>query len=224
MSSRPIVVDSNDNIYDALLRDDVTLVTESIERLIPQGVQTTDGSVHEADVIVYATGFRANDYLWPMEIRGLGGRSLSELWAKDGARAYIGTMLPGFPNLFVIYGPNMNPFGTGLSVTDLQEMQTRFALKCIEQLVTGQQRSVDVTHEAYERFNAELDRRQAGMVYTDPRITNYYLNEFGRCTVNSGFDVRLMWRWLRDPSAPSDLTREGAEIAMPQFGADLVLA
>jgi 4-hydroxyacetophenone monooxygenase len=224
MSSRPIVVDSDDNIYDALLRDDVTLVTESIERIAPRGAQTADGTLYEADVIVYATGFRANDYLWPMDIRGLGGRSLGELWSRDGARAYIGTMLPSFPNLFVIYGPNMNPFGTGLSVTDLQEMQTRFALKCIEQLVTGKQRSVDVTHDAYERFNAELDRRQAGMVYTDPRITNYYLNEFGRCTVNSGFDVRLMWRWLRDPSAPGDETGEGSDIARPYFGADLVLA
>lgn len=224
MSSRPIVVDSDENIYDALLREDVTLVTQSIERLTRQGVQTTDGSVHDADVIVYATGFRANDYLWPMEIRGLGGRSLSQLWAKDGARAYIGTMLPGFPNLFVIYGPNMNPFGTGLSVTDLQEMQTRFALKCIEQLISGSRRSVNVTSEAYERFNAELDRRQARMVYTDPRITNYYLNEFGRCTVNSGFDVRLMWKWLRDPSATFDVTWEGSDIARPYFGADLVLA
>jgi 4-hydroxyacetophenone monooxygenase len=224
MSSRPIVVDSDDNIYDALLRDDVALVTETMERIVPRGVQTADGALYEADVIVYATGFRANDYLWPMDIRGVGGRSLDELWSRDGARAYVGTMLPGFPNLFVIYGPNMNPFGTGLSVTDLQEMQTRFALKCIEQLVTGKQRSVDVTHDAYERFNAELDRRQAGMVYTDPRITNYYLNEFGRCTVNSGFDVRLMWRWLRDPSVRGDETGEGSDIARPYFGADLVLA
>ena len=224
MSSRPIVVDSEDNIYDTVLRDDVDLVSDPIESITADGVRTADGIVHQADVIVYATGFRANDYLWPMSIRGAQGQSLDSLWAKDGARAYIGTLLPGFPNLFVVYGPNMNPFGTGLSVTDLQEMQTRFALKCIERLIIDGQRSVDVTHVAYERFNAELDRRQAGMVYTDPRITNYYLNDFGRCTVNSGFDVRLMWNWLKDPSVPSELDDESRSIADPRFGADLVLS
>ncbi len=224
MSSRPIVVDSNDNIYDALLRDDVDLCNEPIERITSDGVQTADGQVHQADVIVYATGFHANDYLWPMEIHGTAGGSLGELWAKDGARAYIGTMLPGFPNFFVIYGPNMNPFGTGLSVTDLQEMQTRFALRCIEELVLGKHNAVDVTQQAYDRFNAELDRRQAKMVYTDPRITNYYLNEFGRCTVNSGFDVRLLWKWLKDPAAPAESGASSADVVDPHFGADLVLS
>lgn len=224
MSSRPIVVDSQDNIYDAVLRDDVDLVSEPIECITRTGVRTRDGKDHDADVIVYATGFRANDYLWPMEIAGSGGRTLAELWARDGARAYIGTMLPGFPNLFVIYGPNMNPFGTGLSVTDLQEMQTRFALKCIARLVLEGESSVDVTEQAYSQFNAELDRRQAGMVYTDPRITNYYLNDFGRCTVNSGFDVRLLWSWLKDPGNPPASEREGARLIDPRFGGDLVTA
>jgi 4-hydroxyacetophenone monooxygenase len=224
MSSRPIVVDSDDNIYDTVLRDDVYLVSDPIDSITADGVRTVDGTIHEADVIVYATGFRANDYLWPMDIRGVGGQSLDALWAKDGARAYIGTLLPGFPNLFVIYGPNMNPFGTGLSVTDLQEMQTRFALRCMERLILDDRRSVDVTHAAYDRFNVELDRRQAGMVYTDSRITNYYLNDFGRCTVNSGFDVRLMWNWLKDPSTPADVGDEARRIAEPYFGVDLVLS
>jgi 4-hydroxyacetophenone monooxygenase len=218
-------VDSDDNIYDALLRDDVHLVSEPIRRITERGVVTADGVEHAADVIVYATGFRANDYLWPMEIRGRGGRSVGELWARDGARAYLGTLLPGFPNLFVIYGPNMNPFGTGLGVTDLQEMQTRFALKCLEELILEDRSSVDVTSEAYDRFNAELDRRQATKVYADPRITNYYLNDFGRCTVNSAFDVRLLWRWLRDPAQPppgEDETEPAP--ARPYFGADLIVA
>jgi 4-hydroxyacetophenone monooxygenase len=223
MTSRPVLVDSQDNIYDALLRDNVSLVTDQIDRITACGVLTADGVLHAADVIVYATGFRANDYLWPMDIRGRGGKSLGELWARDGARAYLGTMLPGFPNFFAIYGPNMNPFGTGLSVTDLQEMQTRFALKCLEHLILEDRRAVEVTAGAYERFNAELDRRQATMVYADPRITNYYLNDFGRCTVNSAFDVRLLWRWLRDPSAERDVADAVDAPARPYFGADLVV-
>jgi 4-hydroxyacetophenone monooxygenase len=223
MTSRPVLVDSDDNIYDALLRDNVALVTDPITAITPHGVRTADGVEHGADIIVWATGFKANDYLYPMDIRGQGGLSLGELWSKDGARAYLGTMLPGFPNLFTLYGPNMNPFGTGLSVTDLQEMQTRFALKCCEELILTDRRSVSVKPEAYERFNAELDRNLATMVYADPRITNYYRNDFGRCSVNSGFDVRLMWRWLRDPSAAPPEPAAADPTTRPYFGADLVV-
>jgi 4-hydroxyacetophenone monooxygenase len=220
-TSRPVLVDAEDNIYAALLRDDVSLVSDPIARITERGIQTADGAEHLCDVIVYATGFRANDYLYPMEIRGRGGRRLDDLWAKDGARAYLGTLLPGFPNLFTLYGPNMNPFGAGLSVTDLQEIQTRFALKCFEHLILEGRRSVDVTLEAYERFNAEQDRRHAKKVFADPRITNYYRNEFGRCSVNSGFDVPRLWRWLRDPSVAID---EGSDaIVRPWFGADLIV-
>jgi 4-hydroxyacetophenone monooxygenase len=222
MTSRPVLVDAVDNIYDALLQDNVSLVSEPIERITAGGVRTADGVEQPADVIVYATGFRANDYLWPMDFRGRGGRSLADLWSKDGARAYLGTMMPGFPNLFSIYGPNMNPFGGGLSVTDLQEMQTRFTLKCLEHLILEDRGSVDVTFQAYETYNAELDRRQATKVYSDPRITNYYRNEFGRCSVNSGYDTRLLWRWLRDPSEPKSDNAADA-FARPYFGADLVV-
>lgn len=80
---------------------------ELIEKMIP--VQTSGGVEHDVDVIVYATGFKANECLWPMEVLGRGGRSVHDLWSKDGPRAYLGAMLPGFPNLFLIYGPNMNP-------------------------------------------------------------------------------------------------------------------
>ena len=85
------------------------------------------GVEYPLDIIVYATGFKANDFLWPMEIRGRGGQRIEELWAKDGARAYLGTMLPGFPNFFMLYGPNTNNFG-GLQIVDFEEMVTRFAL------------------------------------------------------------------------------------------------
>jgi 4-hydroxyacetophenone monooxygenase len=109
-SARPIIVDADYSIYDALLRDDATLVTDPILKIKPNGIEVQGGGEYPVDVIVYAAGFKANDFLWPMEIRGRGGKRLEQLWEKDGARAYLGTMLPGFPNFFMIYGPNTNNF------------------------------------------------------------------------------------------------------------------
>lgn len=224
-SSRPVLVDSNGNIYDALLQDNVELVSDGIESFVPEGIRTVDGKVHEADIIVYATGYRANDFLWPMDIRGRNGASCEALWARDGARAYLGAMLPDFPNFFMIYGPNMNSFGIGLGIIELEEMVTRFALNCIGGMLANGQRSVDVTTDAFSRYNALLDRHEAGRVWSDPRSTSYYRNDYGRSACNCPFDIRLLWNWLRDPlndRPPGEGVIEPT--VRPWFGADLVVA
>ena len=219
MASRPIRIDSDDSIFDALVRDDLTLVSDPIERITPAGIMA--GGVERAfDVIVLATGFKANEYLWPMEVRGRGGRHVEQLWAKDGARAYLGAMLPGFPNLFMSYGPNTNNFG-GFQVIDLLEIVTRFALQCIAGLIVDDKKTVDVTIDAYWCYNDELDREEKKLVYMDPRARNYYQNGAGRSTVNSPIDIRRMWRWLRDPTvAPDEAEDAGLK---PYFGGDLIV-
>jgi 4-hydroxyacetophenone monooxygenase len=218
-SSRPIQVDANDSVYDAILRDNVTLVSDTIERITPKGI-VAGGVEHEFDVIVYATGFKANDVLAPMEVRGRGGRSIHELWKKDGPRAYIGSMAPGFPNFFMSYGPNTNNFG-GFHTIDVIEIMGRFALDCIAELITSGKKSIDVTQDAYDRFNTELDREEKGMMYMDKRVKNYYTNDFGRSCVNNPIDFRRLWRWLRDPTSPSNQTDAGVR---PYFGEDLKVA
>jgi 4-hydroxyacetophenone monooxygenase len=220
-SSRPVLVDSDGNIYDALMQDNVDLVTEEIERLTPAGIRTRDGEERDFDVIVYATGFKANEFLWPMTLIGRDGQSLSDLWAKDGARAYIGTMIPGFPNVFMIYGPNMNPFFNGLGVVEMEEMATRFAMKCIGALIRGNGRAVDVTKDAYDKFNAELDRQEATKIYADYRVTNYYKNDYGRSAVNCPIDVRLLWNWWRDPADEEGVSAIADPLIRPYMGQDL---
>jgi 4-hydroxyacetophenone monooxygenase len=205
-STRPVQVDSDYCYYDAFLRDNVTLVTEEIARITPSGVRTTDGAEHAADVIVYATGFRANECLWPMDVRGREGRSVEELWAKDGPRAYLGVMLPGFPNFFMIYGPNMNPYG-GLGVINHEEMATRYMLDCIKQVVSTGHRSVDVTEEAYWRWNDALDERERYKIYKDRRARSYYTNEHGRSSTNCPFGGNEMWHRLRTPDADDLVVR-----------------
>ncbi len=219
MSSRPIMIDEEDSIFEALLRDNVTLVSQGIEKITPTGI-VSDGTEFDVDVIVYATGFKANDFLWPMEIRGRNGVKVEDLWAKDGARAYIGSMLPGFPNFFMSYGPNTNNFG-GFQIVDLLELEIRFALQCIAGLIEEKKSTVDVKLDAYWRFNEELDRNQEKMIYMDPRVMNYYRNEYGRSSVNGPIDIRRMWTWLRDPRRP--VPDEPDAGVKPYFDEDLVL-
>lgn len=220
MTSRPVLVDADYSIYDVLLQDEATLVTASIRRITAHGIETEDGIEHPADVIVLATGFKANDFLWPMEVRGRDGLSVEDLWAKDGARAYLSTMLPGFPNLFMIYGPNSNPVG-GLVVPDFEEIVTRFALECFAHLILTGQKSVDVTSDAYWRYNHLVDSAEAFKAYADPRVNNYYKNEHGRSAVNCPIDTRKLWRWMRDPTRDGDAASPEDEIR-PHFGWDLV--
>ena len=218
MASRPIRIDSDDSVFDALLRDNVTLVTDPIQRITPNGI-VAGGAEHDVDVIICATGFRANDYLWPMEVRGRDGIPIQDVWAKDGPRAYLGSMVPGFPNFFMCYGPNSNNFG-GFTVVDLLELIAQFALRNIAGLIESDQRTVEVTHDAYWRFASILDESESRMVYMDHRADNYYQHG-GRSCVNNPVDIRRLWRWLHDPAgSPTAETDAGLR---PYFGEDLVI-
>lgn len=219
MASRPIRIDSDDSVFDALLRDSVTLVNDPIERITARGL-VAGGVELPVDAIVYATGFRANDYLWPMTVVGRDGIRIEEAWQKDGPRAYLGAMVPGFPNLFMCYGPNSNNFG-GFTVVDLLELISQFALRCIAGLIEHSRSCVEVTEDAYWRFASILDTEDRKMVYMDPRAQNYYRNEQGRSAVNGPIDIRRMWRWMNDPAGtPPKETDAGLR---PFFGEDLVV-
>ncbi len=222
LASRPVVVDPDDAIYDALLRDNVALVSEPIAAITPTGVKTADGHEHEVDVIVYATGFKAHQFLWPMDVRGRDGQSIEALWARDGARAYIGSMLPGFPNFFMVFGPNITPFFSGLGMIEMEELATRFAMKCIEALILDDRRAIDVKPEAYDKFNAELDRREKTKAYLDHRVQNAFKNEFGRSAINCPFDIRLLWNWWRDPTG-EERPAEADPLIRPYLGEDLLV-
>jgi 4-hydroxyacetophenone monooxygenase len=164
-----------------------------------------------------------------MEVRGRGGKRVEELWEKDGARAYLGTMLPGFPNFFMIYGPNTNNFG-GLQIVDFEEMVTRFALQCIGGLITQKKRTVDISLDAYWRYNDEVDRAETLMVYKDPRAHNYYKNDSGRSAANNPIDIRKIWTWLRNPldgrvngQQSGDPEAIASRVVRPYFREDLVV-
>jgi 4-hydroxyacetophenone monooxygenase len=194
MSARPVVVDPEYSILDAIQRDNVSLVTDAIARITETGVETEDGVRHEVDVIVYATGFQAAEYLFPMSITGRGGQTVEALWADGGARGYRGAMIPGFPNLWTLYGPNTNG---ALAIPAFQEMETLYALRCIERLVVEGKSAIDVKREAYDRYNAMIDARNARMAWA--RAHNYYWTRFGRSATQNPLGQHEMWSLLREP-------------------------
>jgi len=195
-SARAVVVDPEYSVLDALLRENVSLVTSGIDHIESGGVVDRDGALHEADVIVYATGFHATEYLFPMSITGRGGQTIEDLWAKDGARAYLGCMMPGFPNLWSIYGPNTNG---ALNVASFHEQVGLYALKCMETLVLSGARTAEVRPEAYWRYNHLVDERNMRKAWSDPRAHNYYWTQYGRSAVMNPFDSAEMHRFLSKP-------------------------
>lgn len=166
-----------DDYYPALTRPHVKLSTVDIDALAPSGIITADGALHEADVLVYGTGFRTTDFLSTLSVRGPAGE-LSETWS-DGASAYLGIAVPGFPNMFMMYGPNTN-LGSG-SIVYMLERQARYLRQAVELLATGVS-TLDVRPEVARRYDDELQRRLAGTAWAG--CHSWYRTASGRITNN----------------------------------------
>ncbi|MFN0095705.1 MAG: flavin-containing monooxygenase [Dehalococcoidia bacterium] len=184
--------------FDALNRPNVELETDRIARITPTGVEMASGRHYELDLLVLASGFRPNDFLWPIDFRGREGITLNELWAKDGARAYLGMMLPGFPNLWVLYGPNTNQRTGGPVMWG--EMQTRFALGCIKGMLERGAGSVDVRREVYDDYQARTDAVLEHSIWMHPSQRSYYRNDFGRVATNTAWGCVDYWKWTKEPA------------------------
>ena len=195
-SGRPVLIDPQDSVLDALTESHVSLNTDGIKRIYEGGIETMDGSRLEVDLIVYATGFKASEYLFPMTVTGRGGRTLEEEWGTEGPRAFRGTMVPGFPNLWMIYGPNTN---AGLGVPALHEMSMVFALKCMEHMILGDIREIEPTESAFALWNRTIDEGNKGMVWSDPRGRNYYWTESCRSSTMTPLRPEEVWHALNYP-------------------------
>jgi cation diffusion facilitator CzcD-associated flavoprotein CzcO len=140
------------DFYQAIQKPNAELVTEGIERVEPRGVRTRDGRLHELDVLVLATGFRPDRFIRPTQVIGKDGRPLDALWSKRPT-AYLSISIPGFPNLFMLNGPN-GPVGN-FSLIEVAELQIAYILQLVELLRTGRCREISPTDAATARFEAE---------------------------------------------------------------------
>lgn len=157
----------------------VCLVAEPIERLTAEGIETRDGAHYPCDVIIYGTGFAATDFLAPMRIVGRNGRELNTAW-RAGAEAYLGLSVPGFPNFFMLYGPNTN-LGHN-SIIYMLESQVAHVMRCRRALTKARAAAAEVEAGPHDRFNARLRRRLAGAVWQG--CTSWYLDRHGRNSAN----------------------------------------
>jgi cation diffusion facilitator CzcD-associated flavoprotein CzcO/acetyl esterase/lipase len=187
--------------YSTLERPNVELVTNGVRELTKSGVVADDGTERPADVIVLSTGFESTRFLSPMEIRGRDGRDLNEAW-QDGANAYLGMAVAGFPNLFVMYGPNTN-LGSGSIIFQL-ESQMAYIADAVERL----RRSgglLSVRSEVQQAFDSEMQTRLSTSVW-QTGCNNWYVDEHGRNTNNwPGFTLEYRRRTRRlDPADYED--------------------
>jgi cation diffusion facilitator CzcD-associated flavoprotein CzcO len=164
-----------DDWYPTLTKPNVELVETPIERIEPGAVRTTDGRERPADVLVLATGFSAHDFVAPMEITGPGGRTLAQEWGPR-PHAYMGISVPGFPNLFLVYGPNTNG-GTG-SVISTIEGAMRHVIAALKTLERSGARTIEVKPDAAEAYDRSLQAALAGTVWHSG-CRNWYVDAAG---------------------------------------------
>ncbi len=166
----------SDDYWSSFERPNVELVTDPIDEIKRTGIQTRDGTFREVDAIIIATGFDLGLANAPFPISGIGGRSLDEAW-KDGAVAYKGMSVSGFPNWFILMGPNTGPGHT--SVLVYTEAQIAHTVAAIQKLRSDGLRYVDVRQDVQDRYNEGLQGRMKYMVWSTG-CNSWYLSADGR--------------------------------------------
>jgi len=182
----------SDDFYPALQRKNVEVISDAVAEITSKGVVTADGRLREVDTILYATGFRVTDWLSHVDIRGRGGRKLIDDW-REGASAYYGVVVNGYPNMFLLLGPN-----TGLghnSVVFMIEAQVRYAMDCLKLLWKGVG-SLEVKADVQAAFNSTLHEKMKSTVWMSG-CKSWYLNPNGtNSTIWPHFTVTY-WRKTR---------------------------
>lgn len=177
---RRLVVDNG--FYDAIMQDNVELVTERIGQITPKGIRTIDGAERDFDLIVLGCGFKPTEYLYPVQYVGRHGVTLDKTWEKDGARSYLGLTIPGYPNLFTLYGPNHQPRG-GPSLHSWSEIWGRYAISSIVWMIENRASSMEVKQSVYDDYNKDLDIATSKLIW-ESEGRGYFVNSHGRQAVN----------------------------------------
>jgi len=195
--------------YPALAQPNVDVVTDAIVRVTPDGVVTADGTEHRLDTIVFGTGFRVTDIAVAHRVTGADGRTLADVWSGS-PQAYLGSTVPGFPNMFILVGPNTGPGHT--SVVFYIEGQVRYVLDALAMMRRDRVTIIDVRRDVVEQFNDDLQRRMQHTVWLTGGCGSWYLDERGRNTTlwpGPSFEVVLRTRRF-------DIERYDVTIGSPQ--------
>ncbi|TGL61120.1 NAD(P)/FAD-dependent oxidoreductase [Leptospira sarikeiensis] len=212
---------SND-YYPALNRENVDLITDGIQEITSSGVKTKDGKEHKVDAIIFATGFQAAEAVSPFEIRGRDGKLLADVW-EDGAEAYLGTTVSGFPNLFMIVGPN-----TGLghsSMILMIESQVQYTLQGIRYLRKKNIKFIDVRKDIQDKYNTEIQKRLSKSVWLTGGCVSWYNTSTGRnTTLWPGFTFEFKARTFFLSPKDYEFVRVDGKAKRPGIGSRFSMA
>ena len=182
---RPLI---SRNWLPALTRPNVRLVTEPITEITEQGIRTADGEEHRLDTIIYGTGFRANEYLTTVDFYGRDGRRLRDDWS-EGAEAFLGLTVSGYPNLFLLYGPNTNGVN---SIIFMHEAQANYVMSALRMLRRRRFGSLDVRKRVMDRYNHRIQAAMAGTVWT-AGCHNYFRIASGKVVTQLPYSGGRYW-------------------------------
>jgi len=196
-----MVVDSG--WFAALREPNVDLVPSALASLTENELVTSSGERLEVDTIVLATGFEVAEYLCPMRIVGRDGLELHDFWSKDGARAHKGITVPGFPNFFILYGPNVN--GAAGSYTGVVEAQLAHVDALLDELRRSKAAVVEPRMESFTKYNADMDDRLATMIWSHPNVDSYIKTPSGRIIANRPWSAVEFFELMTEVD-PSEFT------------------
>ncbi|OBI99056.1 flavin-containing monooxygenase [Mycobacterium asiaticum] len=197
----------NGSWLQTLQRDNVELNRTPIRCITPRGIVTEDGVQHEADVIVYATGFRHTDVLWPLKIFGRNGIDLHEVWGSR-PHAHLGITVPGFPNLFIIYGPGTH-LAHGGSLIFQSELQMRYVNLCLQRMAEERIAELEPTPEATTAWHRRTQAEIKKMVWSHPAVKHsYFKNADGEIHTVSPWRLNEYWAAVRTPDWSDFIARQ----------------
>ena len=186
----------NGSWLSALKRDNIDLVTSGVVSVSADGVTAEDGMFYPADIILYATGFETDRFLWPMEVRGRGGVTLSDQWGLEPA-AYLGITVPNFPNFYCMYGPGTNlAFGGSLIFNG--ECQIRYIMECLKAHIQSGEQTMECKEDVFADYDRRFRELHAQLVWEHDSIkTSFYQNAEGKVTLLWPWKILDMWRWTK---------------------------
>ena len=199
---RPILDDGS--WVSTLKKENVSLVTEGIQEILPRGIRTCDGVVHDVDVIIYGTGFKADQFLSTLDVKGRSGRDLHDSWQGD-PRAYKGITVPGFPNLYLLYGPNTN-IVVGASIVFFSECEMRYIMGCLRMQFEQGLESLEVKQDVFSEYNAHIDELNTQRAWGSPHVSSWYKSTTGRVSQNWPGTHFEWWQQTREPD-PRDFLK-----------------
>lgn len=207
------------NFFEALKRDNVELIVDPIERFTQDGIVDATGRLHELDVVIYATGYRVQEYLAPMVIRGRGGVELNAFW-EDRPGGYLGMAMPNFPNFWMMYGPGNN-LGYNGNLIFSSELQAHYITACLRHMVENDREALEVRDEKFVEYMERTSRKLEEFVWSTPYGTSYFRNASGRVTTNSPWSLLQMWQWTKEPN-PDDYRGDDPEVSGSSASSDRV--